>query len=343
MNKTKKIIFGIGIVLTVLAAFTAPAAAENVLFLEPSDISCGPGEEVTDVWVYLNATQGVSDFQIHLKYEDDVVDIVNITSAVKGTNPSWLMWDPYWKVATDGHHYLFVTGTMLASEVTGDKKEFAKITLKCLNPGTRPLEFLTIEETGPAGDPTEFVNLSAGNPPFTVINGTFTCTGPQETFSKDLVPGWNLISLPLTNTTDMSVANVIDTSLSGSYDALYKYNASTHSFESLSSSDTMDNGVGYFINMTAADTWSYEGTACDSIDVGLLQGLNCIGWTNTSANLQDALSSIAGKYNYAARWNASEQKYEVYEPHAPDVFNDFGTMDRGEGYWIAAKEACTLS
>ena len=194
MKKTK-IVLEIGIVLAVLAVFTASAAADNILFLEPSDISCGPGEEVTDVWVYLNATQGVTGFQIHLKYEDDIVDIVNITSAVEGTNPNWLFWDPYWKVAADGHHYLFVTGSLLTSEVTGDKKEFAKITLKCLNPGTRPLEFLTIEETGPAGDPTEFVNLSAGNPPFTDRDGTFTCTGETYTISGYTDPAANEVNI----------------------------------------------------------------------------------------------------------------------------------------------------
>ena len=330
-----------GIILAVLAVLTMPAAAENVIFLEPSDISCGPGEEVTDVWVYLNATDGVTGFQIHLKYEDDVVDIVNITSAVKGTNPSWLMWDPYWKVAADGHHYLFVTGTMLASEVTGDKKELAKITLKCLNPGTRPLEFLTVEETGPAGDPTYIVNLTGGKLPYTHINGTFTCAAPgEETFTKDLVAGWNLVSLPLTPW-DNSTSSVLS-SMSGKYDAVYSYNAATKQFEDVTSG-TMDPGVGYFVHVTSADTWTYTGMAKTSMSVPLEQGLNMVGWLNCSKSISDGLSSIDGNYYYVARWNAAEQKFETYNPVAPTGFNDFADMERGEGYFISMKTGDTLS
>jgi len=335
MNKTK-IVFGIGIVL-VLAVFTA-SAADNVIRIEPSDIICGE-EEVTNVWVYLNATDAVTGFQFHLQYEDDVVDIVNMTSAVEGTNPDWLMWDPYWKVDTvDGHHYLLVTGTLLMSSVTGDNIELAKISLKCLSPGERPLEFWKEHHT----HPTKIVDEN-GNPlPLTLVNGTFTCLAPQETFSKDLVEGWNLISLPLYNATDMRVANIMS-SVSGLYDALYRYDASTHSWVPLSSSDTMANGVGYFVHMTSAGTWTYQGSAYLSMSIPLEQGLNMIGWLNCSKPIGDALSSIDGDYWYVARWNATAQKFEVYNPVAPNGFNDFDTMERGEGYFISMKNAGTLT
>ena len=53
--------------------------------------------------------------------------------------------------------------------------------------------------------------------------------------------------------------------------------------------------------------------------------------------------SIDGDYWYVARWNATTQKFEIYVPDAPPVFNDFNTMERGEGYFIAAKTSCTLT
>jgi hypothetical protein len=159
---------------------------------------------------------------------------------------------------------------------------------------------------------------------------------PTETFTKDLVTGWNLVSLPLMpddNSTSVVLGSI-------QYDAVKSYNAATHQFEDVA---TMDPGVGYFIHMTGAGTWSYEGQPYNSMSVSLSQGLNMVGWTSTNASLPGALSQIAGNYHYVARWNATAQSYEVYLPGAHEVFNDFDTMDRGEGYFIAAKGSCTLT
>ena len=158
-----------------------------------------------------------------------------------------------------------------------------------------------------------------------------------ENFTKELVTGWNLISLPLT-----PLDNGTSAVLSGvSQDAVKSYNTATHQFEDAT---TMDPGTGYFVHVTTAGTWEYEGTAYTSMTASLSQGLNCVGWTNeTGSALPDALSSIGGSYRYVAHWNATSQSYEVYLPGAPAPFNDFATMDRGEGYFIAATALCTLT
>ena len=343
MNKTK-ITFGIGIVLAVLTMLTASATAANTIYLVPSESSSGVGE-TTDVTVYLDLdpADNVAGMQFHLKYEDDVVDIVNITSAVEdSTTTDWDMWDAYWKVGADGHHYLFVTATKF-SGFTGTGLVLAKMTLSGLSPGTRALDFLTVEDVGIGGDPTELADTDGEKLTFTAVDGTITVTAPQETFSKELVEGWNLISLPLYNATDMTVANIIDKSLSGKYDALYRYDAVNKSWVAMDSSDVMENGVGYFIHMTSAGTWTYQGSAYLSMSVPLEQGLNMIGWLNCSKPIDNALSSIDGDYWYVARWNATAQKFEVYNPVAPPQFNDFTTMERGEGYFISMKSAETLT
>lgn len=172
---------------------------------------------------------------------------------------------------------------------------------------------------------------------------SFTCLAPEETFSKPLVKGWNQISLPLTNAANMTVANIMS-SVSGSYDALYRYDAPTRSWVSMSSADTMANGVGYFIHLTQNTTWTYTGSAVyTSMNAPLEQGLNMVGWLNCSKPITDALSSIDGKYYYVARWNATARKFETYVPVAPPAFNKFTTMDRGEGYFISMKTGDTLS
>ena len=160
-----------------------------------------------------------------------------------------------------------------------------------------------------------------------------------ETFTKSLALGWNLISLPLTPTDNSTSAVLGNATIV--YDAAKSYNAATHQFEDAT---TMDPGTGYFVHVTTAGTWEYEGAAYNSISATLSTGLNMVGWTNeTGSALPGALSSIDGSYRYVARWNTGTQSYEIYLPGAPAVFNDFTTMDRGEGYFIAATAGCTLT
>jgi len=337
MNKTK-IVFGIGMVLAVLAVLTAPAAADyNIFHLVPEDSSCDPGGDVT-VWVKVNTSYNdINAFQASIIFDPGVV---NVTNVVEGTSPNWYFWD--WQVydyETD-KKYVFIAGADPMGTFGPGELELGKMTLHCEAPGISSLHFA--DESEVAERRTSIGNASGPISPITTEDGTFTCMAPQETFSKDLVKGWNLISLPLYNATNMTVANIMS-SVSGSYDALYRYDASAHGWVPLSSSDTMANGVGYFIHMTSADTWTYTGSAYTDMDISLQQSLNMVGWLNCSKPIDDALSSIDGDYWYVARWNASSQSYETYNPVAPSVFNDFTTLERGEGYFISMKTGDTLS
>ena len=155
-------------------------------------------------------------------------------------------------------------------------------------------------------------------------------------FAKDLAPGWNLVSLP--RTPEDIITSAVLVSINGKYDSVMKYTPATGFVEVT----TMDPGIGYFIHMTEAGTWSYDGYVYESMSVSLSPGLNMVGWVNSDTSLPDALDSIDGSYRYVARWNTTEQKYEVYDPIAPDGFNDFDTMEGGVGYFIAATAECTL-
>jgi len=336
----KKIVFGIGIVLAVLAVITAPTAAQdyNIFHLIPEDSSCDPGEDVT-VWVKVNTSYNdINAVQVSIIFDPSVV---NVTNVEEGTNPDWYMWD--WHIFNlHGYTYVKITASDPMGAFGPGELDIGEMTLHCEAPGISSLHFANASEVTEE-DMTLIGNPSGGIWPITTEDGTFTCMAPQETFSKDLVEGWNLISLPLYNATDMTVANIMS-SVSGSYDALYRYDASAHGWVPLSSSDVMENSVGYFIHMTAADTWTYTGSAYTNMDgISLQQGLNMVGWLNCSKPIDDALSSIEGDYWYVARWNASSQSYETYNPVAPSVFNDFTTLERGEGYFISMKGAGTLT
>ncbi|MFZ2070970.1 MAG: hypothetical protein WAV32_05150 [Halobacteriota archaeon] len=338
--KNKLVLIGIlAIVLAVLAvssvaALPIPPGKPAIVWFEPDPSSAAPGETM-HVLMKFNSSVGVSSFQQEIVFKRNVV---NITGATEGDYPN-LFGYAFREDLSNATHAVI--------RCTGDTPDFEN-----KPPGIWVLANYTLVGIG-AGTTTLF-NTKTGEgtcklieaTPLEVeaewVDGTFTCVGPEETFTKPLVTGWNLISLPLT-ATDMKVSNVIDTSVSGNYDALYRYDATTRSWVSLSSPDTMSNGAGYFIHMTAADTWTYSGNAYTAMTGGLSDGLNMIGWLNCSKSITDALSSIDGKYYYAARWNATTQKFETYNPIAPAGFNDFTTMDRGEGYFISMKEAATLT
>ena len=327
----KKIVFGIGIVLAVLAVLTAPAAADyNIFHLVPEDSSCSPGENVT-VWVKVNTSYNdINAAQAGIIFDPSVV---NVTLVEKGT-PDWYLWD--WQVYDYGadKKYVFIGASDLLNTYGPGELELGKMTLHCEAQGISSLHFANESEVG--GDRTQISHPGgvicgqAGNE-CTMEDGTFAC-------NKSLPVGWNLVSRP-DITADNSTASV----LAGVYyDAVYRYDASSHTFVDVSDG-TMEPGVGYFVHVASPSTWTYTGTPYKQMNISLEPGLNMIGWLDCTKDITDALSSIEGKYWYVARWNATTQEYETYNPVAPPPFNDFDTLEPTTGYWISMKESGWLN
>ena len=323
----------VGILTIVLAVFAVSSAValpipdgkQAIIWFEPDPSSAALGEDIT-VQLKVNTSVKLSGWADWIYFDPDVVNITNAdyTGSAFPKDTGFGHWGNYVKIGGRDEDYCEPnTGELL----------LVTLTLEGINPGTSQLYHHP--------DHVEIYDCDIEDVNAMWVHGNFTCTAPQETFSKELVKGWNLVSLPL-NAPDMTVANIMS-SVSGPYDALYRYDASTHSWVPLSSSDTMENGVGYFVHMTSAGTWTYTGSAYTDMNISLEQGLNMIGWLNCSRPIDDALSSIEGDYWYVARWNATAQRFEVYNPVAPPQFNDFTAMERGEGYFISMKGAETLT
>ena len=324
MNKF--VTFGVFALLAVLAM---PTVSANHLYLLPDNSSVPGYCDTTEVELWLNATEQLQSLNVNITYICCCANITDYASNLTifedqsvGKECGWL----------NIGFANWVGGA--PANVPAGLYHLGNITIHCCNttpPCQTDLLFSYAKLwywTGLGGD-----ELSR-----TTDNGTFTCgttTPSEETFSKPLYEGWNLISLPLVPD-DTSVSAVLSTV---SYDAVYRYNATSKQFES---DDVMNPGTGYFVNVTEDCTWEYSGTSYTSANVPMEHGLNMVGWLNCSKDVS-ALSSISDKYRYVARWNATAEKFEVYNSVAPAAFNDFQKMDRGTGYFISAKQVCTLS
>jgi len=313
MNKMRRmVVFGIGMTLAVLAVFTAPAVAQNIVYFDPDPGSAAPGETIT-VTLWLNATDGIASFNDNIHFDPAVV---NITSGTPGDFPAMWLFVHYGtgvRVGGMSSDYL---------DLPPGRHKLATFTLVANNSGTSTLYHSDHKLSDYKG-----VLKSA-----TWYNATFLCT---ETFSKSLPKGWNLVSLPLNPMPGKNHTSEVFGTVY--YDAVYRYDATSHTFVDVTEG-TIEPGVGYYVHVANASTWIYNGTPYNEMEVPLERGLNMIGWLNCSKSISDALSSIAGNYNYVARWNTSLQEFEVYVPGAP--FNDFNTMEQGKGYFISAKDGC---
>ena len=317
------------LMLLVVFASTVSAAEPSKYYLQPDNTSIPEGYcNEREVAIWINATENLRDGKISVAF-DPLCG--NITSSTRNASVFWM--------GTNEIRYDFdppvviMTYTAVLGEVGPGHYHIGNFTVHCNSTTYCAMDLPFVADVFPH---ETYAENNTGMIPIVLDNGTYTCgtPAPPETFSKPLYEGWNLISLPL-DPEDNSASAVLSTV---SYGAVYRYNATSKQFESI---DMMNPGTGYFVHATEDCIWEYSGTPYTSMDVSLKQGLNMVGWLNCTKDI-DALSSISDYY-YVARWDTTTEKFEVYNPVAPSAFNDFTTMDRGTGYFISAKQDCTLS
>jgi len=343
MNERRKVI-GIAmaamIVVSILAVIAPqafgyfrpvpiPPGEEGIYYLSPPNITVSSKGECMVVQLHINTSGKIAGGAFNLTYDPTCAEI---------SCANWTRNTTLWPMGTCsqpayGSFYITYYAPTGVEYPPGDY-HIGNLII-CCNSTAGCCNF----DFGYFTDETYYTNSTWEYYYIPLETSNFTCGAPtEETYSKDLYEGWNLVSLPLTpsdNSTSSVLASVWD-----NVSAVYRYNATSKQFERAS---TMDPGEGYFVYVTQNCTWTYSGTSYTSMSIELKKGLNMVGWLNCSEDISDALSSIAGDYWYVARWNAIERKFEVYNPVAPPVFNDFTTMERGEGYFISMKRDGTLT
>jgi len=162
MNKTKRIAFGIGMVLAVLVVFTASAAADNEVYFVP-DPSCAEPSNTTVVTLRMNITDGVASFGCDVYFD---LDVVNITSGAPGDLPTM------WLFSHRGNWVRFGGWSPTYLDLPPGDYKLADLTLVANNTGTSALHF----------DPVWSLlsDQYGATVPATWNDGTFNCPcGPQ--------------------------------------------------------------------------------------------------------------------------------------------------------------------
>ncbi len=170
-------------------------------------------------------------------------------------------------------------------------------------------------------------------------------------FEKALVPGWNLVSLPVIPEST-AITDVLS-SIAGQYTLVQAYDAGSDTWKSYDpalppeASDllTLDERTPFWIEMSEAGTLTLDGLLPIYTEQNLVTGWNLIGYpASDPRTVPDALTSIEGKYTKVLRYEAGQSDpWKRYSTDMPPWANTLTQMAPGWGYWIYVTEDCTLS
>jgi len=171
-------------------------------------------------------------------------------------------------------------------------------------------------------------------------SGTLVISGLSH--SIDLVAGWNLVSFNLT-LADTDIADVLAGILDdvilvygwdGETDTWMRFDPEVEYGNTLT---TIDETMGFWINMGAPRTLTVLGTAPTTTNITLYEGWNLIGWpSDGSTALPAALAAIEDNYDLVLAYHANDSAdpWKLFDPEAPAYANDLLEMAPGWGYWI---------
>ena len=103
-----------------------------------------------------------------------------------------------------------------------------------------------------------------------------------------------------------------------------------------------DETLGFWIHMTAADTWEIAGNAPDTTNVSLLDnagGWNLVAYPSAvNGTLPDVLidHGVGTDFTLVYAYHADEpaDPWKIFDRNAPAFANDLTQLTPGWGYWI---------
>jgi hypothetical protein len=181
---------------------------------------------------------------------------------------------------------------------------------------------------------------------------TVTATFIQNLHSISLYTGWNLVSFNL-HPTDTAITSVLS-SISGNYDLVYAWDATgAHSSSGnwmmydpdvppfVNSLADLDETMGFWINMTSADTLDITGTVPVATSINL--STNAGGWnliaypSGVNRAMPAALSDngIGTDFSLVYAYHANvSSPWMLFDLGAPPFVNSLTELAPGWGYWV---------
>lgn len=153
---------------------------------------------------------------------------------------------------------------------------------------------------------------------------------PQRLFALDLLPGWNLVSLPL-QPVSLAAADLFGDAIQGPVWELVTDPEAAARGGWYQEADVLQPFTAYWVYAPARATVSVSGTAPLPKLLRLARGQNLCGLDYRQAGLPQNLPLDRQVW----RWAADHQCYEMQAAGAPLV--------EGQGYWVNAREACELT
>jgi len=156
----------------------------------------------------------------------------------------------------------------------------------------------------------------------------------------NLRQGWNFITLPLHTTYERAgdLANAINNCTH-----IKRWDAAQQAWllftkASPENNFTIDNGIGYFVYITAATTFTVEGTKLAMEPIALKQGWNSIGWNNPTKIKAENLCQNITNCTAVAYWNNTLSRFIV---HSVGTNISNFDIEMGCGYFVYVSTSST--
>lgn len=162
-------------------------------------------------------------------------------------------------------------------------------------------------------------------------------------YEIDLIPGWNLISLP--EQQEVVDIDEVTVSIEGKFRSIWawedgEWQVYDPSFPELSTLRTMDAGRAYWISMEQEGTLVGHGLRPAST-IELAHGWNMIGFNDDEpADIGDLLGDTGPCIS--SIWAYESGSWTYYQRNSPQ-FSNLQYLRPGHGYWVKSNGACQLS
>ncbi len=183
-----------------------------------------------------------------------------------------------------------------------------------------------------------------------------------DTYSIPLYAGWNLVSFNL-HPSNTAIATVLS-SINGNYNLVYAWDATgAHSSGGnwvkydptgpgyQNSLLELDQTIGFWIHMTAADTLEINGSAPETTEIQLATeagGWNLVGFSSADSSvLPQALSDngVGTDFSLVFAYHADDtvDHWKLFDRNAEAWANDLTELAPGWGYWVKVSANHTWS